>query len=256
MSYSQEVYDATRSRISPIDSSTVERVARECFDISYAKAMLQDEIARTAMEMQRPSVLFRLEPFVDGNMYCVLLGENLHEGVAGFGETVDAAMRDFDVNYYRMKAPRPRKRLKREPARRNGSTRSVKARSERMRHDPLHLSIQQALLMGRATANPRSALTPDTLRPCPAYAERRAFQTIVQEVAVMEWQPIETAPKDGTRFAVITPRSAFRFSETWRVGSCYWERGLKEPRFIYDNWQTADHPTHWMPLPPPPKEQP
>ena len=105
MSYSQEIYDATRSRIGPIDSSTVERAARECFDISYAKAMLQDEIARTAMQMQRPSVLFRLEPFVDGNMYCVLLGENLQEGVAGFGETVDAAMRDFDVNYYRMKAP-------------------------------------------------------------------------------------------------------------------------------------------------------
>lgn len=109
MSYSQEIYDAARSRISPIDGQTIEQVARECFDISYAKAMLQDEIARVGMEMQRPSVLFRLEPFVDGNMYCVLLGENLHEGVGGFGETVDAAMRDFDVNYYSLKAPTPAK---------------------------------------------------------------------------------------------------------------------------------------------------
>ena len=33
--------------------------------------------------------------FIDGNMWCVLYGENLHDGVAGFGETPMEAVCDF-----------------------------------------------------------------------------------------------------------------------------------------------------------------
>jgi hypothetical protein len=35
----------------------------------------------------------------DGNMWCFLYGENLQEGVAGFGETPYTAMIDFDRNF-------------------------------------------------------------------------------------------------------------------------------------------------------------
>ncbi len=31
----------------------------------------------------------------DGNQYCFLLGENLQEGIAGFGDTVLEALRNF-----------------------------------------------------------------------------------------------------------------------------------------------------------------
>jgi hypothetical protein len=66
----------------------------------------------------------------------------------------------------------------------------------------------------------------------------------------MEWQPIETAPRDGTRFAVLIPKPSRRTA--WTLGICHWEHGMIEPRFIFDNWSTSPQPTHWMPLPPPP----
>jgi len=56
-----------------------------------------------------------------------------------------------------------------------------------------------------------------------------------------EWQPIETAPKDGSIIIVDG-------------GTAYWHRG-------YASWFScsAQRPidwnvTHWMPLPEPPKE--
>jgi hypothetical protein len=65
-----------------------------------------------------------------------------------------------------------------------------------------------------------------------------------------EWQPIETAPKDGTRFVGITPTPSRRCPYT--VSICHWEKGLREPRFIFDDWAKLEVPTLWMPLPAPP----
>ena len=48
-------------------------------------------------ERLRPSVVFRPEVYPDGNKWCALYGENLQEGVAGFGDSPDEAMRAFDV---------------------------------------------------------------------------------------------------------------------------------------------------------------
>ena len=52
-------------------------------------------------EILRPSVLYQksLKISVDGDEYCVLLGENLVEGMAGFGKTLHKAMNDFDTNF-------------------------------------------------------------------------------------------------------------------------------------------------------------
>lgn len=106
MSYSQEIYDATRSRISNGDVGAVIRdVAWQAFDISNARAIVQDALCSAAYEMQRPSVLYRPEVGLDGNMYCVLYGEDLMSGCAGFGETMAAAMDDFDENWRKQKAP-------------------------------------------------------------------------------------------------------------------------------------------------------
>lgn len=46
--------------------------------------------------LTRPSVLFRPRISVDGNQWCALYGENLQDGVAGFGDTPAAAMAAFD----------------------------------------------------------------------------------------------------------------------------------------------------------------
>lgn len=93
----QAVYDAVRSRISNGDvGSVVERVAWQALDVSNAKAIIQEQLVSAAFEMQRPSVLYRPAVMIDGNAWCALYGENLQDGVAGFGDSPAAAMAAFD----------------------------------------------------------------------------------------------------------------------------------------------------------------
>lgn len=40
-----------------------------------------------------------LVPYKDGDQWCVLYGSNLQEGISGFGDTPDAAMENFDLNW-------------------------------------------------------------------------------------------------------------------------------------------------------------
>lgn len=57
-------------------------------------------IAATATEWARASVMFRPTLTVDGNQFCALYGDNLHDGCAGFGDTPAKAMEDFDNNWH------------------------------------------------------------------------------------------------------------------------------------------------------------
>lgn len=67
----------------------------------------------------------------------------------------------------------------------------------------------------------------------------------------MGWQPIETAPKDGSGFIGWWPESKnMPYGFTWWLTGWPWA----------DQWYRTDHrqyavgqPTHWMPLPEPPK---
>jgi hypothetical protein len=52
----------------------------------------------------RPSVLWRPRLFLDGSTYCALYGDDLVNGCAGFGDTAEAAMADFDKNWCEQKA--------------------------------------------------------------------------------------------------------------------------------------------------------
>lgn len=76
-----------------------------------------------------------------------------------------------------------------------------------------------------------------------------------------EWQPIETAPKDGTDILVIEPLN----NCYGKITNAFWE---KEQNKIFDGhkitiegyWaescdnQLVLEPTHWMPLPKPPQK--
>ena len=53
----------------------------------------------TETERRRPFMLLRPAIYPDGDQWCALHGENLQEGVAGFGDTPEAAARDFDRNW-------------------------------------------------------------------------------------------------------------------------------------------------------------
>lgn len=62
-----------------------------------------------------------------------------------------------------------------------------------------------------------------------------------------EWQPIETAPKDGSRILLLRRQ---------QIVCGYWRRNWGEPYWAHDAHVVDDArwfpPTHWMPLPDPP----
>jgi len=81
-------------------------------------------------------------------------------------------------------------------------------------------------------------------------------------MAAVTWQPIETAPKDGTPF--LSALGPFVYIVFWSDDSNlkslipWWEQGSAEwenNKWIgYHEEYYAASPTHWMPLPKPPKE--
>lgn len=94
----QAVYDAVRSRLSNCDVGAAIRDAAH-LDASFAIEGIRRDFDAVAGEMQRPAVLFRPRVFRDGNEWCALFGDNIEDGVAGFGNSPDVATRDFDVNW-------------------------------------------------------------------------------------------------------------------------------------------------------------
>lgn len=47
------------------------------------------------------AVIYGLVPFRDGDQWCVRLGENIQEGVCGFGDTPQEAITDFEHAMYK-----------------------------------------------------------------------------------------------------------------------------------------------------------
>ena len=58
-------------------------------------------------DMQAPSMMWRPRIFIDGNQWCALYGDNIQDGVAGFGDTPEKAMSDFDIQWLNAKAAQP-----------------------------------------------------------------------------------------------------------------------------------------------------
>lgn len=74
------------------------------------------------------------------------------------------------------------------------------------------------------------------------------------------WQPIETAPKDGTEFLGAQNRTVFLCTwskELYPLGSTY-EGWVNAGSHNYDDggdWRMNVTPTHWQPLPEPPSKR-
>lgn len=70
------------------------------------------------------------------------------------------------------------------------------------------------------------------------------------------WQPIETAPKDGTRLDLWAKSwlPAFDRFEFRRFADCYWSKGdtMCNVKAAWTGLDREWHPTHWRHLPSPP----
>ena len=62
----------------------------------HAIAMNQQAERMVIDERERPSYLWKPKLSIDGNQWCALFGENLQDGVAGFGDSPAKAMLAFD----------------------------------------------------------------------------------------------------------------------------------------------------------------
>lgn len=62
-----------------------------------------------------------------------------------------------------------------------------------------------------------------------------------------EWQPIETAPKDGTAFL------AYEGGKSHPHYECWWQHNdWTDEQYWQDEADSEPEPTHWMSLPAPP----
>lgn len=97
----QPIYDAVRRQISACD---VGEVLRQSLDVSNLHESIRSTVSESLNEVRneilRPCVLFRPSICIDGNQWCVLYGNNLQDGVAGFGDSVAEAMAAFDRAWF------------------------------------------------------------------------------------------------------------------------------------------------------------
>ena len=64
--------------------------------ICHSSSMAAEEWRAAATYHSTPSAVWKPRLFIDGNQWCALYGDNLQDGVAGFGDSPSAAMWDFD----------------------------------------------------------------------------------------------------------------------------------------------------------------
>lgn len=61
----------------------------------------------TITELRTPSEIFHPSLSIDGDQWCALYGENIQDGVTGFGKSPQEAMNNFDKNFNEKLAPQP-----------------------------------------------------------------------------------------------------------------------------------------------------
>jgi len=111
----QAVYDAVRSKIGSFDGNQLAQEIAFKFDFSHEASMIKDGFLQASYQQGRPSVNFRPKLTMDGNQWCALYGEDLQDGIAGFGDTAEEAMSNFDNNWHNFKASKKEERNKKSP---------------------------------------------------------------------------------------------------------------------------------------------
>jgi hypothetical protein len=96
----QAVFDAVRSKISGGDVDSAIRSAISDMNLSHYVDQVMLAYKEALAEQMRPCILLRPELKIDGDRWCALYGENLQDGIAGFGKSPSDAMHDFDKAYH------------------------------------------------------------------------------------------------------------------------------------------------------------
>ena len=99
MSNFDAVYSAAIQSLRGDYLGVFENAVREAFSVEWWR--VQHEFASAAVAAQEPHVLMRPKVYMDGDKWCALYGENLQNGVAGFGDSPAKAMADFDANWHK-----------------------------------------------------------------------------------------------------------------------------------------------------------
>lgn len=66
---------------------------------------MEDIALNTLIESRDAHKIFVPKVYLDGNMWCALYGENLQEGIAGFGDTPMKAIMAYDREWMERKPP-------------------------------------------------------------------------------------------------------------------------------------------------------
>lgn len=78
-----------------------------------ATAYAEREVSDIRLEREKikstPSYMLRPRVFPDGCLWCALYGNDIQNGVCGFGQTPEEAYRDFDTRWTNEKAFNARK---------------------------------------------------------------------------------------------------------------------------------------------------
>lgn len=89
--------------MSDIYNAAYDAIRLEISNLANQINIVAQDFSLAAYEHKRPSVLYKPSIYIDGDLWCALYGENLQDGVAGFGETPEKAMIDFDINWLNRK---------------------------------------------------------------------------------------------------------------------------------------------------------
>ena len=68
--------------------------------VHYAEK-INENIRNAILNFETPSVLFKPNLSLDGDQWCAIYGDNLQEGVSGFGNSPSEAMHDFDKEWFK-----------------------------------------------------------------------------------------------------------------------------------------------------------
>ncbi len=69
-------------------------------DSSFMYLQAANERYAAECDLRLPSNMYKPKLLIDGNLWCALYGDNLQDGVAGFGKSPGLAYWDFDKAWW------------------------------------------------------------------------------------------------------------------------------------------------------------